>query len=72
MGDTNSTAKKKKPFFKGVRSELKKITWPSKEDIFKQTVITTILTVIIAAIIAGVDFGFRTGVLQNLLKITLN
>ena len=72
MGDMNSTAKKKKPFFKGVRSEMKKISWPSKEDIFKQTVVTTLLTIIIAALIAVIDWGFRVGAMQYLLKITLN
>ena len=60
MADTQN--KPKKNFFKGVRQEFKKITWPNKDDIFKQTVVVTIITFIVAVLIAAIDFGVRYGI----------
>ena len=57
--------KSNKPnFFHGVRREFKKITWPTRNDIFKQTVIVTVITVVCSAIIAGVDYLAKLGVDQ--------
>ncbi len=53
---------KKRSFFKGIRSEFKKITWPSKEDVVKQTVVVTVITVVVAALIAVVDLGIQYGI----------
>ncbi len=60
MADTQN--KPKKNFFKGVRQEFKKITWPGKDDIFKQTVVVSIITFIVAVLIAAIDFGIRYGI----------
>ena len=59
----DSSQKEKKPnFFHGVKREFKKITWPSKEDIVKQTVLVTFITVVCSALIAGIDFLAKTGI----------
>ena len=60
--EKNSEKTKKPNFFHGVKREFKKITWPSRNDIFKQTVIVTVITVICSAIIAGVDFAAKFGI----------
>ncbi|WP_103981514.1 preprotein translocase subunit SecE [Helcococcus massiliensis] len=39
------TEKKKTGFFRGIRNEFKKITWPTKNEVFKSTL------VVIAALI---------------------
>lgn len=62
MGDTQNKPKKKKNFFKGVKQEFKKITWPSKEDVFKQTLVVTIITFVLAVLIAFVDLGVKYGI----------
>ena len=54
--------KPKKNFFKGVRSEFKKITWPGRDDVIKQTVVVTVITVVVALLIAAVDFGIKYGI----------
>jgi preprotein translocase subunit SecE len=61
MADTQSKPKKRN-FFKGVKSEFKKITWPSKEDVVKQTVVVTVITFVVALLIAAVDLGIKYGI----------
>ena len=59
MADTQN--KPKKNFFKGVRQEFKKISWPGRDDIIKQTIVVSIITFIVAVLIAAIDFGIRYG-----------
>ena len=64
MGDAVKTTEnpQKKSFFKGLKSEFKKIVWTDKESLMKQTagvvVITLILGILISAIDLGIKFGF--------------
>ena len=63
MAEKEKNEKTKKPnFFHGVRREFKKITWPTRNDIVKQTVIVTVITVVCSAIIAGVDYLAKFGI----------
>ena len=57
MADTQK--KSKRNFFKGVKSEFKKITWPTKDDVLKQTLVVTVITVVVAALIAAIDLGVQ-------------
>ncbi|MBR5422065.1 MAG: preprotein translocase subunit SecE [Lachnospiraceae bacterium] len=55
--------KAKKPaFFKGVRTEFKKISWPDKVDLTKQTVAVVVITAILSVLIAVFDFVIKYGV----------
>lgn len=60
MADTQN--KPKRNFFKGVKSEFKKITWPTKDDVLKQTLVVTVITVVVAALIAAIDLGVQYGI----------
>ena len=61
MADLNK--KEKKPnFFHGVKREFKKITWPTKNDIIKQTVLVTFITVVCSALSACIDYLAQTGI----------
>ena len=63
MGDSANTEKAKKPgFFKGVKSEFKKITWPDKKSLVKQTVAVVVTTVVLGVLIAVFDFVIQYGV----------
>ena len=63
MGDTANTEKTKKPgFFKGVKSEFKKITWPDKTSLLKQTVAVVSVSVVVGLMIAVMDFIIQYGV----------
>ena len=61
MGD--SSEKQAKPsFWKGLKSEYKKITWPDRKSAFKQSVVVTIISVVLGLIIAILDYGIKYGV----------
>jgi len=45
-------------YFKEVKIELKKVSWPSKNEIISSTIIVLFLTVIFSAFIGGFDYLF--------------
>lgn len=52
----------KKSFFKNVKSEFKKVTWPKKEELAKQTVLVVVVSVALGAIISVIDLAIQFGV----------
>ncbi len=44
-------------FFRDVVSEMKKVTWPSKNDVNKYTFSIILFSVVVAAILGAADFG---------------
>ncbi len=51
------TAKAAGPgFFKGVKVEFKKISWPDKDSLIKQSIAVTCVSVVVGVIIAVLDF----------------
>ena len=59
----NAVKKVKKPsFFKGVKAEFKKTTWPDKTSLFKQTVAVIGVSFVVGVIIAVMDFIIQYGV----------
>ncbi len=67
MGEmTNSTAEKapKRSWFKGLKSEFKKIVWTDKESLIKQSVAVISTTIVLGAIIFLVDTIFDFGIAQ--------
>ena len=53
---------KKTGFFKGVKAEYKKISWPDKDTLIKETVAVVITSTILAALIALFDTGIQYGI----------
>ena len=53
--------KRIKKFFKDYISEIKKITWPNREYVVKNTTIVVGAIVIVAAIVGALDLGFTAG-----------
>jgi preprotein translocase subunit SecE len=45
-------------FLKDARGEMKKVTWPSKNDLYKTTVAVIVSSVIFGIYLFGVDFVF--------------
>ena len=66
MGETtaNTTQEKapKKSWFKGLKSEFKKISWPDKETLVKESAAVIVVTVILGFVIALVDMAVNSGV----------
>ncbi len=56
-------------FFARHKAEFRKIKWPSRQELFRETVVVIIISLIVGAIIFGMDtvlqFGF--GKISNLL-----
>jgi preprotein translocase subunit SecE len=53
---------KKAGFFKGVKSEFKKISWPDKNSTFKQSVAVVSISIVVGIIIAILDYLIQYGV----------
>ena len=63
MADSDKKEKASKPsFFKGLKAEFKKIIWPEKNDVLKQSVAVVCISVVLGAIIAILDFAIQYGV----------
>ena len=54
-------------FFKGVKAELKRVSWPNKKELYSYTVVVIVVCVLVAFGIWIADSVFRVG-LDFLLK----
>lgn len=54
-------------YFKETVVEMKKVTWPSKEELIGSTIVTVFVTVVVSIFIFAVDQG-----LSNLISIVLS
>lgn len=52
----------KKSWYKGLKAEFRKIIWPSKETLAKQTAAVVSVSVVLGVIIAMIDFLVQYGV----------
>ena len=62
MSEITAEKKQKKSWFKGLKAEFKKVIWPDKKTLAKQTVAVTVFSIIIGAIIAIVDALIQFGI----------
>ena len=58
MGDAAEKQNRPK-FWAGVKAEFKKIIWPKREDVVKQTVMIIVITIILGVIIKFLDTGIQ-------------
>lgn len=62
MGETVSNEKApKKSFIKGLKSEFKKIVWPDKQTLSKQTGLVIVTTIILGIVISILDLIIQFG-----------
>ena len=75
MADNNKikenakNSKKKKSFFKDVKAELKKVTWPTKKQLINGTIGVIVIVIITSIIVFILDFtfsNFNEHVVKNL------
>ena len=62
MADSARTDKKAVSFFDGVKAEFKKISWPDKDSLLKQSVAVVVISLVVGANITVLDFGLQYGV----------
>ena len=58
----NTEKAKKSSWFKGLKVEFKKIIWPDKKTLAKQTVAVTVCSILLGAIIAIIDALLQYGI----------
>lgn len=60
---TGTKAKSDKPsFWKGIKAEYKKISWPDRETTLKQSVAVVAISLVVGVIIAVLDLLIQYGV----------
>ena len=59
---SENTKTQKKSWFKGLQSEFKKIIWPDKKSLAKQTTAVVAVSVVLGAVIAVIDAILKYGI----------
>ena len=54
-------SEKLKKFWRGYKSEFKKIVWPSKEDTVKNTIVVVVSIVVVGVVVSILDYLFSNG-----------
>lgn len=62
MGENKTDSAPKTSWFSGLKAEFKKITWPDKKSLTRQTAAVVAVSVILGLIIAVVDAIIKYGV----------
>jgi len=55
-------------FFRDIISELKKVTWPTREETTRLTFAVVVVTIAIGLLLGGIDIGFNWVVDHTLLR----
>ena len=61
MSEVTVEKQKKKNWFKGLKAEFKKIIWPDKKTLLKQTVAVITCSVLLGVIIWAIDSVIQFG-----------
>ncbi|MBQ9341551.1 MAG: preprotein translocase subunit SecE [Lachnospiraceae bacterium] len=54
--------KTKTTFATGLKQEFRKIIWPNKNSLVRQTIAVVVVTVVLGLIIAAVDYAAQLGI----------
>jgi preprotein translocase subunit SecE len=54
---------KPRQFFKEVIAELRKVAWPTRQEVVAYTVVVLVAVIVIATVIFGMDFVFTKAIL---------
>lgn len=46
-------------YFKDLKSELKKVVWPTRSRVFRGTIVVITMVVVVAVFVMALDFGFN-------------
>lgn len=57
-------------YFREVKQELKKVAWPSKEELTTYSIVVFGVSTILTLIVFGLDWGFNRAVIKILETIT--
>lgn len=48
-----------KGFFKDMKSELKKVVWPTKRQVINNTLLVVVLVIVVSLIVLGIDLVLK-------------
>ena len=57
-----NAAKKSGSWFKGLKAEYKKVIWPNREEVRKQTIAVVLISLVVGLVIAVLDMGLQYGI----------
>lgn len=57
-------------YFREVRQELKKVAWPSREELTTYSIVVFGVSTVLTLVVFGLDWGFNRAVLKILETIT--
>jgi len=66
LGISKSSFNRARDYFTDVRTEMKRVTWPGKQEVYGTTVMVILTTFVFAFYFAICDYAFRSGVQQVL------
>jgi preprotein translocase subunit SecE len=55
---------KPRQFFKEVVAELRKVAWPTRQEVVAYSIVVLVGSIIVAALVFGMDYVFTKGVLK--------
>jgi preprotein translocase subunit SecE len=55
---------KPRQFLKEVMAELRKVAWPSRQEVVAYSIVVLVGSVVVAAMVFGMDYVFTKGVLK--------
>ncbi|MDO4327730.1 MAG: preprotein translocase subunit SecE [Lachnospiraceae bacterium] len=62
MADMNTDKAPKKSFWKGLKAEFRKIIWPDKDTVTKQTAVVLAVSLALGVLIGVLDMIFKFGI----------
>ena len=58
----NGITQKGKGWFKGLKSEFKKIVWESREDVTRETIVVVLISLVLGVLITLIDSALQLGI----------
>ncbi len=58
----NGITQKGKGWFKGLKSEFKKIVWESREDVTRETIAVVLISLVLGILITLIDSALQLGI----------
>ncbi|MEA2476731.1 MAG: preprotein translocase subunit SecE [Actinomycetota bacterium] len=61
---TKKQRTKPRQFFREVMAEMRKVAWPTRQEVVAYSIVVLVSTIVIGALVYGMDYVFSRGVLK--------
>ena len=62
MSENKEASAKKVSWWQGIKAEFKKIVWPDKKSLVRETIAVFVITILLAIIIMLIDYVVKFGI----------